>query len=118
MRERFAKFNLELHPEKIRVVNFGRIKRDNANWNGHRPRTFDFLGFTHYWGKSRRGNWILCRKTSSNKFRRACKDLAAWLKTIRCPAKVKEWWPIGVIVISFIGNFPTQYLSYPLLSFR
>ena len=94
MRERFTKFNLELHPEKTRVINFGKPKRDNSNQDKHQPYTFDFLGFTHYWGKSRRGYWILCRKTSSKRFRRACKDLTAWLKMIRSSAKLKEWWPL------------------------
>ena len=93
MRERFTKFNLELHPEKTRVINFGRKEREKANRNGLQPNTFDFLGFTHYWSKSRRGNRTLCRKTSRKRFCRACKDLSTWLKEIRCTEKVKDWWP-------------------------
>jgi len=94
MRERFGKFGLELHPDKTQVIHFGRGKRDKLGQDKHLPHSFDFLGFTHYWGKSRRGNWILCRKTSSIRLRRACKELATWLKTIRSSAKLKEWWPI------------------------
>jgi len=93
MRERFTKFNLELHPEKTRIINFGRKEREKANRNEHQPNTFNFLGFTHYWGKSRRGNRTLCRKTSRKRFCRACKDLSTWLKEIRCTEQVKEWWP-------------------------
>ncbi|KPL23740.1 MAG: hypothetical protein AMJ75_05470 [Phycisphaerae bacterium SM1_79] len=94
MRERFVKFDLELHTDKTRVIHVGRRALDKSRRDKHLPQSFDFLGFTHYWGKSRRGNWILCRKTSSKRFRRACKDLAAWLKIIRSSAKLKEWWPI------------------------
>jgi len=94
MRERFAKFDLELHPDKTQVIHFGRGTRDKSGRDKHLPHSFDFLGFTHYWGKSRRGNWILCRKTSSKRLRRACKELSAWLKMIRSSAKLKEWWPI------------------------
>jgi group II intron reverse transcriptase/maturase len=94
MRERFAKFSLELHPEKTRIVDFCRDARDKSSRSGHRVHTFDFLGFTHYWGKSRRGNRALCRKTSKKSFRRACRELSTWLREIRSTAKLKDWWPI------------------------
>ena len=93
LRVRFSKFNLELHPEKTRVIAFQRGKQKLHHGDKHVPRSFDFLGFTHYWGKSRKGNWILCHKTSSKRFRRACKDLSTWLRNMRCSAKLKEWWP-------------------------
>lgn len=93
MRERFAKFNLELHPEKTRIVDFRRDARDKSGRGGHTVHTFDFLGFTHYWGKSRRGNCALCRKTSKKRFRRACIQLSTWLRQIRSTAKLKDWWP-------------------------
>ena len=94
MRERFTKFDLELHPEKTRVIHFGRNDRTRADSLKQGGHTFDFLGFTHYCGQSRRGYTMLYRKTSSKRFRRACKELAAWLKTVRSSAKVQEWWPI------------------------
>lgn len=94
MKERFTKFDLELHPDKTRVIHLGRNERARAYGLAHDVHTFDFLGFTHYWGRSRRGNPLLYRKTSSKRFRRACKELTAWLKTVRCSAKRQEWWPI------------------------
>jgi hypothetical protein len=94
MQERFAKFSLELHPEKTRIVDFCRDARDKFSRSGHTVHTFDFLGFTHYWGKSRRGNRALCRKTSKKRFRRACRQLGTWLREIRGTAKLKDWWPI------------------------
>ena len=51
--KRFGKYGLTIHPDKTRLVAFGR-PRGTA---GKRPGTFDFLGFTHYWGKSRRGSY-------------------------------------------------------------
>jgi group II intron reverse transcriptase/maturase len=94
IRERLSKFDLELHPDKTRVVYFGRKVREKSRCDEHGPRTFEFLGFTHYWGKSRKGNRTLCRKTSRKRFRRACKELNAWLRQVRYTAKLKEWWPL------------------------
>ena len=94
LQERFAKFALELHPEKTRVLSFGRYERENARRQSRKAHTFDFLGFAHYCGKSRKGRFIVGRKTSRKKFRKKCKDMNAWLKAIRNAVKTKEWWPI------------------------
>jgi len=65
---RLAAFGLELHPEKTRVIRFGRFARRDAEREGHkRPETFDFLGFTHIAGVSRRGWFLLHRRTSRKK---------------------------------------------------
>jgi len=65
---RFAKFGLELHPDKTRVLQFGRFARQDAEREGRpRPETFDFLGFTHIAGVSRRGAFQLNRRTSRKK---------------------------------------------------
>jgi group II intron reverse transcriptase/maturase len=93
MRERFVKFDLELHPEKTRIINLDREQRCRTNRKYHQSHTFDFLGFTHYWGKSRKGNPTLRRKTSGKKFRKMCKEMNIWLRKVRCTAKLKEWWP-------------------------
>jgi group II intron reverse transcriptase/maturase len=64
LRDRFATFGLELHPDKTRIVPFG--PRVWAEWRvsrGQKPGTFDFLGFTHFGGMSRRGKYMLQRKT-------------------------------------------------------
>jgi len=94
LRARFARFDLELHPEKTRVISFGRYERENAQQQKRRPNTFDFLGFTHYCGKSRRGRFIVGRKTSRKKLRKKCRELKDWLKTVRNRLNVKEWWPV------------------------
>jgi RNA-directed DNA polymerase len=94
LRERFAKFALELHPKKTRVISFGRYERQNSKRQNRRANTFDFLGFTHYCDISRKGKFIVGRKTSRKKFRMKCKEMNSWLRKIRNFKKVKEWWPV------------------------
>ena len=86
--ERLAKFGLELHPEKTRVLRFGRFARENAERHGEgKPATFDFLGFTHIAGVSRRGGFLLQRRTSRKKRQR--KQAAV---TEEC--KRRRHWPV------------------------
>lgn len=92
--ERFAKFDLELQPKKTRVISFGRYERQNAKRQNRRANTFDFLGFTHYCDISRKGKFIVGRKTSRKRFRMKCKEMNNWLRKIRNFKKAKEWWPI------------------------
>jgi RNA-directed DNA polymerase len=94
LRERFTQFDLELHPEKTRVIRFGRYERENAKRQNRRAHTFDFLGFTHFCGTSRRGKFIVGRRTSRKKFRKKCKELNEWLRKTRNFLPAKEWWPI------------------------
>lgn len=94
LRERFAKFELELHPEKTRVLSFGRYERENAKRQKRKSNTFDFLGFTHYCGVSRKGKFTVGRRTSRKKFRMRSKEMNQWLKSIRNVAKAKVWWPV------------------------
>jgi group II intron reverse transcriptase/maturase len=93
LRERFAKFGLTLHPEKTRTISFGRYEREHAHRQGRKAHTFDFLGFTHYCGRSRQGNFLLGRKTSGKKFRKACKELNTWLKQVRSVLPLSQIWP-------------------------
>jgi RNA-directed DNA polymerase len=68
MAERLGKFGLELHPEKTRVLRFGRYARKDCERDGRkRPETFDFLGFTHIAGQARQGGFQLQRRTSRKK---------------------------------------------------
>ena len=68
-RERLAKFGLELHAEKTRLIEFGRFAEQNRKRRGEgKPETFTFLGFTHYCGKRRSdGSFIVWRKTASKR---------------------------------------------------
>jgi RNA-directed DNA polymerase len=93
LRERFAKFGLQLHPDKTRIIRMDRQGESRGGRGDGEPRTFDFLGFTHYWGKSRQGRPLLCCQTSAKRMRRSLKQLNAWLKSIRNTARVQDWWP-------------------------
>ena len=92
--ERFAEFGLALHPEKTRVISFGRYERQNADRQNRKANTFDFLGFTHYCDQTLKGNFKVGRKTSRQKFHMKCKEMNIWLKKIRNYKQAKEWWPI------------------------
>jgi group II intron reverse transcriptase/maturase len=82
LRERFAKFGLELHPEKTRLLEFGRHAAENRKRNGRgKPETFTFLGFTHVCGKTRQGQFALVRLTIRQRLRaklREVKETFRW----------------------------------------
>ena len=94
LRNRFNKYELEMHTEKSRNISFGRFERENAQRQNRRANTFDFLGFTHYCDRSRKGNFKVGRKTSRKKYTVKCREMNAWLKAVRNQAKTKEWWKI------------------------
>jgi group II intron reverse transcriptase/maturase len=79
LHKRLGKYGLTLHPDKTRLVAFGRP----SGVSGSKPETFDFLGFTHYWGKSRRGKWIIKRKTAHERLNRGLKRIAEWCRRNR-----------------------------------
>lgn len=91
--KRFAKYGLTLHPEKTRLLNFRRPRLQDGSRRGtsSRPDTFDVLGFTHYWGRSRKGNWVVKRKTASSRFRRALSAISEWCRRYR-HRPVREQW--------------------------
>jgi group II intron reverse transcriptase/maturase len=78
--KRLAKYGLRLHPEKTRLVAFRRPPRGGG---GPRSGTFDFLGFTHYWGRARRGFPAVLRKTARDRFTRSVRAIAQWCRCHR-----------------------------------
>jgi group II intron reverse transcriptase/maturase len=80
MPKRFAKYGLTLHPDKTRLIEFRRPTRGPKDDDRQRPATFDLLGFTHFWGKSRSGNWVVKRKTARDRFRKALARISAWCR--------------------------------------
>lgn len=81
---RFAKYGLTLHPEKTRLLEFGR--KALTNWEGKRgkrPATFDFLGFTHICKRSRRGYFTIHVRTRRKRLRRSLKALSRWCQEHR-----------------------------------
>lgn len=78
---RFAKFGLELHPEKTRLIEFGRFAAENRQQRGlGKPETFDFLGFTHYCGTTRKGAFQLKRKSIAKRMRATLQKIKGELR--------------------------------------
>ena len=81
LRERFAKFGLELHPDKTRILEFGRFAANRRARRGERkPETFDFLGFTHICGKTRKGRFIVRRQTMKKRIRAKLSEVKTELR--------------------------------------
>lgn len=85
--KRFGKYGLVLHPEKTRLVDFRRPDRGTAAG----PATFDFLGFTHHWGKSRRGAWIVQQRTAKSRLSRGLHRVRGYCREHRHdPLRVQQ----------------------------
>jgi group II intron reverse transcriptase/maturase len=88
LRERLEKFNLELHPEKTRLIEFGRFAAERRQRRGQgKPETFDFLGFTHICSKTRRGKFTVRRKTIAKRLRKKLQEVKETLRQ-------RMHWPI------------------------
>jgi group II intron reverse transcriptase/maturase len=89
---RLGRFGLEVEPTKTRVMEFGKFAVQNAKARGERPTTFDFLGFTHFCGRSQNGKWFrMKRKTAKKRFTVKLKAFKEWLKKART-LKTAELW--------------------------
>jgi RNA-directed DNA polymerase len=82
LRERFTRFGLELHPEKTRLIEFGRYARQNRSdrGDGGKPETFNFLGFTHSCGKTRKGGFTVLRQTMRLRWQAKLQELKGELR--------------------------------------
>ncbi len=103
--ERLERFGLKLHPEKTRVVEFGRFAEANRRARGEsRPETFDFLGFTHFCTRTRKGRYRLGRKPIAKRASRALRRIAEILR--------KRWhhdiWEVG----EWLGDVYRGWLNY------
>jgi len=109
LRERLAAYELRLHPTKTRLIEFGRFAASNRRERRQgKPETFDFLGFTHICGITRRGKFGIRRKTIGKRLRRKLKEVKAELiKRMHHPLK-----DIGAWLASVIRGF-TNYHAVP-----
>ena len=84
--KRFAKYGLAVHEEKTVMLRFV-----PPEGKGARRESFQFLGFTHYWGRSRKGKWIVKRKTASDRLSRALRAVSTWCKRNRhVPLRIQQ----------------------------
>jgi RNA-directed DNA polymerase len=112
MRERLAAFALSLHPDKTRLIEFGRSASANRARRGlGRPETFDFLGFTFICGQSRNGGFLLKRKSRGDRMRAKLKAIKAGLKArMHQPIPVQGQW-LGRVVAGWFNYHavPTNF---------
>jgi RNA-directed DNA polymerase len=99
LRERFARFGLELHPDKTRLIEFGRhAARNRAARGAGKPETFNFLGFTHLCAKPRNGRFWLRRITISKRMRAKLREVNDQLRRRRHqPIPVQGQWLRSVV---------------------
>jgi RNA-directed DNA polymerase len=83
--KRFDKYGLTVHPTKTKLVRFfpPSSRKDRNQPPDDRPGTFNLLGFTHYWGRSRKGYWVVQRKTAADRFSRAVGNIDHWCRDNR-----------------------------------
>jgi group II intron reverse transcriptase/maturase len=119
LRERFRQFSLELHPEKTRLIEFGRYAAERRGRRGEgKPATFNFLGFTHICGKTREGKFQLERRTIRQRMRAKLKSVKTELRR-RWHLSIREqgkW--LGSVMRGFFAYHavPTNYRA--LRAFR
>jgi group II intron reverse transcriptase/maturase len=81
--KRFGKYGLTIHPDKTRLVPFRKPEGERNPPTTGGLGTFDFLGFTHFWARSRKGTWVLKRKTAASRFTRAVRTISQWCRQHR-----------------------------------
>jgi len=102
--KRFDRYGLSIHPEKTKLIAFGRPALGQTTGKGQ--ATFDFLGFTHYWARSRKGNWVIKRKTASKKVKKAIVAMRTWCRNNR---HKPLWWQHQILSSKLRGHF--QYFA-------
>ena len=121
VKERMASFSLELHPDKTRLIEFGRFAQKNRRARGERrPETFDFLGFTHYCRTTRNGKFGLGRKPVGKRVDRTLRRIGAELRRRmhHNPYEVAKW--LGKIMNGWLRYYavPTSLPSLRRFAFR
>lgn len=114
--KRFARFELEIHPDKSKRISFGRYEKQNAKEQRRRPNTFVFLGLLHYCSKTRKGYFNVGRKTAKKKFAGKCREMNQWLKSTRSRMQTKEWWKL--LRSKLRGHYQYYGISGNLLSIK
>ncbi len=119
LRDRMGEFSLTLHPEKTRLIAFGRHAADRRRKAGlGKPETFDFLGFTHICGKTRRGGFLVKRKSRRDRMRTKLKEIKDELRwRMHQPIPVQGKW-LAQVVGGFFAYHAVPTNSPALAAFR
>lgn len=104
--KRFGKYGLELHPEKTRLVRFRRPPKDGVRGEGiaklDGPQSFDLLGFTHHWARSRMGRWVVKLRTASTRISRTLRQANQWCREHR---HQPVSWQHGRLCRALLGHY-------------
>jgi RNA-directed DNA polymerase len=106
--KRFGKYGLTIHPDKTRLVPFGRPGKrvgQGEPESKDRPGTFDFLGFTHHWGESRKGKQVVMRRTAASRIRRFAKAIAEWCRRNRHRPIKEQHQKLGQKLLGHYGYY-------------
>ena len=119
MRERLAAFALTLHPDKTRLIEFGRHAAANRERRGlGKPETFNFLGFTFICGKSRKGGFLLKRKSRGDRMRAKLKDIKEGLRKRMHETLARQGKWLGQVVQGWFNYHAVPTNSRALGAFR
>jgi len=102
--QRFNKYGLTLHPDKTRRVDF-RFRYRKMNIQRGKVVNFDFLGFTHHWGKSRRGKFVVRQKTAKSRLAKALKAINLFCKVNRHRPLIEQWTRLNRRLIGHYAYF-------------
>ena len=105
LKERLEKFGLKVAEEKTHCIEFGRFARDNARKRGEKPKEFTFLGFTHYCGKTKKGNFKVKRRTSRKKMNQSLHKFSDWARRARGVLRKGE-------MLRYASNRVAGHLNY------
>jgi len=119
MRERLREFSLTLHPEKTRLIMFGRYAAQQRAERGlGKPETFNFLGFTFICGKSKQGKFLLCRKSRRDRVQAKLKEIKEEMRRRRhLPIPEQGKW-LGQVVSGFFAYHAVPTNGHALVAFH
>jgi len=109
---RFEEHGLELHPEKTKLIPFERPGRTNDTIS------FDFLGFTHYWTKSRKGYWVVKQKTMAKRLRQSLKRVKLWCRYHRHDPVREQHRHLSAVIRGHCGYYGITGNSVSLWLYR
>jgi group II intron reverse transcriptase/maturase len=110
--KRFGRYGLSIQEQKTRLVNFSR-----PSGKRRKKASLDFVGFRHFWGKSRKGNWVVQRKTASKKLRQSIRRVHLWCKRNRHLPVKEQWRKLRRKVHGHYGYYGITFNGHSLKGF-
>jgi len=115
--KRLAKYGLKLHPDKTRLIDYRRPGGPGNDGDGKKP-TFDFLGFTHYWGRTQKGYPTVKRKTAKGRIARSIKRIDLWCKENRHRPIPNQYRYLSAVLLGHYSYFGITGNSRALSTFQ